>query len=453
MLKYNFVEARRIIFHNSTFLSRGLVLGIAILGGINPKGIFFSLIKNVDYDYFLPTNFRQDAHLSHKLALPSCFLSLFFKLIICKNYCTMVSYHNNTISLDGEDFKSIPVFHQDEHDCLEGHSPFEILLGKEKAIFNHAGNKRFRAIINHNVDLYINANSKSGKSKLVRMIYDEMKKAGFRVRKRAENCWCDIKDMDAREKLSHALRDRVREIKRSANRQKESSEGVFPMIISMAKVLNENQKLLNQVIQPTGMKSDYSKLPFPTTMPKNELPAMTKSCSADSHCFMDPNKFISSNSILDMIGSIPSNTKSSEVLSGIKRTLADTSNSAFPEERSFKRRRGMSFVTETFEQMEPSMIQPMQYASSVYEPAEHNDCCQDDEGLYYIDPLPITENLIAPSLEDVSPQKGNNKGGLFNIDDCFSVCSSSTDEDDDLSLSDDVRQTLSSYFGGNAMAA
>mmetsp|Transcript_26071 Transcript_26071/g.39459 ORF Transcript_26071/g.39459 Transcript_26071/m.39459 type:complete len:371 (-) Transcript_26071:310-1422(-) len=370
----------------------------------------------------------------------------------------MVSYQNNTISLDGEDFKSIPVFRQDEHDCLEGHSPFEILLGKEKAIFNHAGNKRFRAIINHNVDLYINANSKSGKSKLVRMIYADMKKAGFRVRKRADNFWCDIKDVDAREKLSHALRDRVREIRRSANRQKESSEGVFPMIISMAKVLNENQKLLNQVIQPMGMKSEYSKVPFPTTMPKNGLPAMTKTCSADSHCFMDSNKFISPNSILDMIGSIPTNTKNSDLLSGIKRTLPGTSNSALPEERSFKRRRGMSFATETFEeanipQMDPSMIQPMQYASSGYEPAENNDCCQGDEDLYSIDPLPIMENLIATPLEDFSHQKGNIKADVFDIDDCFSACSSSSDEDDDLSLSDGVRGRLSSYFGANAMAA
>lgn len=320
----------------------------------------------------------------------------------------MVSYQ--------EDFNAIPCFCQDENDCLEGHSPFEILLGKEKAVFNHAGNKRFRAIINHNVDKYMNALSKPDKSNLVCSVYNAMKKAGYRVRKRAGNSWFDIEDHDAREKLSHALRDRVREKRKPAYRRKQASEGVFPMIISMGKALSENQELLNQDSKKLSIKSECSNATSPNMIPRNqnEITAM-----------MNSNK-----SILDIIDSIPTH----DSLSGYKRILAATfaANGELQEEPTFKRRRSTNTVYDfakiSFEEPntlrnEPRIDQSVQYASNSYETATKNNCCQNDEYLYSIEPVPIREKLHAPSLENVTYCEGSIlKADLSSADDCSNAC-------------------------------
>lgn len=51
-----------------------------------------------------------------------------------------------------EGLKKIPNFPEDECNCLKGHSLNDALLGMEKAIFNHTGNERFRAIIHCNAE-------------------------------------------------------------------------------------------------------------------------------------------------------------------------------------------------------------------------------------------------------------------------------------------------------------
>lgn len=139
---------------------------------------------------------------------------------------------------------SIPIFDpEEEFDHYDGHSEFEMLLGKEKAIFNHPGNKRFRAIINHNVDRFTSTSTKSEKTRLVRKIYCDMKQGGYRFLKRADklsSVWNDIKEADAHEKISHALRDRVREIRKSF--RKRSVAEISPLITAMAKVVKENNE-------------------------------------------------------------------------------------------------------------------------------------------------------------------------------------------------------------------
>jgi len=100
---------------------------------------------------------------------------------------------------------------------------FDILLGKERASFNHSGNKRFRVIINQNLDRYMTVPTKTIKSRLIRDIYDEMKKTGFRFFKKDNHTdtWHEINDQLAREKVSHALRDRVKELKKPLKRRSE----------------------------------------------------------------------------------------------------------------------------------------------------------------------------------------------------------------------------------------
>lgn len=198
----------------------------------------------------------------------------------------MVSY-NKIVFSDADDIKNIPNFKKDEIGCLDSHSPFEILLGKEKAVFNHLGNKRFRAIINHNVHRYVNSSKKSTKTKLVRKIHDAMQKEGFRFLKKENLSWRDIDANDAREKVSHALRDRVREIRRPTKRSKKSSEEVYPMIISMAKVIQENQTLVKKGGIPFPPKVEWSKCLLPLPPTSKDEDAIIKTSSSDGNIILD----------------------------------------------------------------------------------------------------------------------------------------------------------------------
>lgn len=154
----------------------------------------------------------------------------------------MVS-HSRFINFDYEGVSNIPTFSHDKADSFGNHTSMDILLGKEKAIFNHSGNKRFRAIINYNVYKYIASPTKSSKSKLVRTVHEHMKKSGFRFLKKdsSKEGWSVIKDSNAREKLSHALRDRVRELRKPTKRRRRSTENIFPTVMSMVNTQNDNK--------------------------------------------------------------------------------------------------------------------------------------------------------------------------------------------------------------------
>mmetsp|Transcript_25187 Transcript_25187/g.38211 ORF Transcript_25187/g.38211 Transcript_25187/m.38211 type:complete len:484 (-) Transcript_25187:350-1801(-) len=131
---------------------------------------------------------------------------------------------------------TLPDFPQDESCPASCHSSLDILLGKEKAAFNHSGNKRFRAIVNHNVPKYMGAETKSCKTQLVRKIHEDMKKSGFRFLKKkkgedASTAWQEIEESDAREKVSHALRDRVRELRKPTKYCRRSQQEISPMMV------------------------------------------------------------------------------------------------------------------------------------------------------------------------------------------------------------------------------
>lgn len=155
---------------------------------------------------------------------------------------------------------SIPIFPREKLNCYDGHSEFEMLLGKEKAIFNHSGNKRFRSIINHNVYRFSNTSAKSLKTKLVRKIYHDIQKAGYRFLKREDkssSVWNDIKEAEAHEKISHALRDRVRELRKPL--RKKSTEATPSLITAMAKALKQNNETVLAMKQLERLRDSMTK--------------------------------------------------------------------------------------------------------------------------------------------------------------------------------------------------
>jgi hypothetical protein len=144
--------------------------------------------------------------------------------------------------------------HQQQHPFVNEPTSFDILLGKEKAIFNHSGNRRFRVIINSNLDTYIAAPTKHSKSKLICQVHADMQKSGYRFLRRndATGICYEIEKHEAREKVSHALRDRVREQQKPTKRPRSCADPPSPTSVVSIKEISsgpgdkEETKLVNQ---------------------------------------------------------------------------------------------------------------------------------------------------------------------------------------------------------------
>jgi hypothetical protein len=72
---------------------------------------------------------------------------------------------------------------------------------------DHSGNIRFKSLIEDKLDEYAKATSKTEKSRLVTMIFDDVMRNGSFVRKDNDGHWYTVKDTLAREKISQGFRD------------------------------------------------------------------------------------------------------------------------------------------------------------------------------------------------------------------------------------------------------
>lgn len=87
-------------------------------------------------------------------------------------------------------------------------SNIDILCGRDKESYGHAGNRRFRAIISTYRDEYQNAKSRDNKTRITDEIVASIRNCRGRFLRKDEktNMWYDVGDAYAHEKVSHALR-------------------------------------------------------------------------------------------------------------------------------------------------------------------------------------------------------------------------------------------------------
>ena len=87
----------------------------------------------------------------------------------------------------------------------------DVLCGKGKQCFNHPGNRRFRAVVNANLQRYQAAPNKLDKTAIVNKIVQKVRKdckvGGFVRPDNNSNRWFDIGDEAAREKVGQVIRD------------------------------------------------------------------------------------------------------------------------------------------------------------------------------------------------------------------------------------------------------
>lgn len=86
----------------------------------------------------------------------------------------------------------------------------DILCGRDKRSYNHVANRRFRFLTALNLERYRETESRRAKSVVVQSLYNQIREAGgrFLVKRRQDDYLIQVPDKVAREKISHALRDK-----------------------------------------------------------------------------------------------------------------------------------------------------------------------------------------------------------------------------------------------------
>ncbi|CAB9515420.1 expressed unknown protein [Seminavis robusta] len=100
-------------------------------------------------------------------------------------------------------------------------NPSDVLCGRGKSSFTHAGNRRFRDAVTSAIDEYNNSESRLAKSRVVQRIVENIKGGGgrFLKKERSTGQWVELDTKSCRDKVGHAIRDAANLIE--ARKQKE----------------------------------------------------------------------------------------------------------------------------------------------------------------------------------------------------------------------------------------
>ena len=105
---------------------------------------------------------------------------------------------------------------------------WSVICGRGKKVFNHVGNRRFRALCDQNLEKYAACKSKIEKSVIVMSIVDRIregsKNGGLVKRDKVSGRWFEVGDSAAREKVGQQLREALnqRDPVRLVNRKQRS---------------------------------------------------------------------------------------------------------------------------------------------------------------------------------------------------------------------------------------
>jgi hypothetical protein len=101
-------------------------------------------------------------------------------------------------------------------------SPFDVICERGRKSRDHTGNRRFRLVIDMNLERYQQTDTRLRKAMIVSAIVDSIRGStpdgGFI--KMHEGRWCEVGDHVAREKITQCFRDRLHTEYRSSSRAK-----------------------------------------------------------------------------------------------------------------------------------------------------------------------------------------------------------------------------------------
>ena len=108
--------------------------------------------------------------------------------------------------------------------------PWSVLCGRGKECYNHVGNRRFRVLVEINIEKYASAKSKMDKGVIVMSILDAVREGsnqmgGFVKQDPKSKRWVDVGDEVAREKIGQEFRVKLAQQKKSKKNIDSTEEG------------------------------------------------------------------------------------------------------------------------------------------------------------------------------------------------------------------------------------
>ena len=124
-------------------------------------------------------------------------------------------------------------------------SEFDVICGRGRSTFLHAGNKRFREIIERHIALYATAKTRLEKICVVTSICNTVREKGDFLQQSPDNQWIKVSERLAREKCGQGLRDALHSRYRSSTQAKQVRRKTDLMEQSemMAQMIQQNVQI------------------------------------------------------------------------------------------------------------------------------------------------------------------------------------------------------------------
>lgn len=156
---------------------------------------------------------------------------------------------------------------------ISGLGPFDVLCGRDKKSYNNIGNRRFRIMININLQKYMDCKTRTERSRMIQDLTNELRQfcGQFRFLKRTKgthenesDTFIQLNQQQSREKIAHALRDaasqyRIMERKRSIARKLKMMKSEMPSspkvdLQESIKTIGPNQKTgIDDLLRSTSL--------------------------------------------------------------------------------------------------------------------------------------------------------------------------------------------------------
>ena len=133
---------------------------------------------------------------------------------------------------------------------------WSVICGRGKDCYEHIGNRRFRVLVDANLQKYSAATSKVEKSSIVMSIFDAIiegsnNSGGFVKQNPTTKCWTLVDDDAAREKIGQQFRIQLSQQKNNNNKQQKKQRRVPKSKQAMKKKVNMVKKDTPKQLEPT----------------------------------------------------------------------------------------------------------------------------------------------------------------------------------------------------------
>lgn len=143
----------------------------------------------------------------------------------------------------------------------------DILCGRGNVFSNHEGNQYFGRIIRSSIREYVNASNRPEKIRVVDNIHQKIRASGARFCKvdNENKRWYELNDVQAHQKIGHAIRDTIRLLEKDTKKT-EGSEQLTTMTTSKAMKRSTigKRKMLEQKRQARNNTMRFQSLPSPS---------------------------------------------------------------------------------------------------------------------------------------------------------------------------------------------